>query len=65
MSMKLNDYYSRLSQTREVFVRHSADPLVGVVKVDQQELCMSLQFLLMLFGLWLKHEKYFLICVQW
>lgn len=29
------DYHSRLSQTGEVFVCYSSDPLVGVVKVDQ------------------------------
>lgn len=52
----MNDYYSRLSQTREIFVCHSADSLVGVIKVDQQELSVSLQFFLMLFGLWLKAE---------
>lgn len=56
--------HSRLSQTREVFVRHSADPLVGVVKVDQKELGMSLQFLFMLFSLGLKTWKICFDCYE-
>ena len=45
---------SRLSQSREVFVGHPADPLVDVVEVDQQELSVALQLLLVGLGLWLK-----------
>lgn len=49
--------HSRLGQTREVFVGHSADPLVRVVEVDEQELSVSLQLLLVLFGLGLKPSE--------
>lgn len=47
----LDQLYSRLSQARQVFVCHSPDPLVCVVKVDEQKLGMPFQFLLMFFGL--------------
>lgn len=33
--------HSRFSQTRQIFVRHSADPLVDVVEVDQKKLSMA------------------------
>lgn len=46
--------HSRLSQTRKVLVRHSADPLVDVVEVDQQELSVALQLLLVGLGFGLK-----------
>lgn len=62
---KLIDSDSRLSQTREVFVCHSADPLVGVVKVDQQELGMTLQLFFMFFGLCLKTQEIHRCFTQW
>lgn len=45
---------SRFSQARQIFVSHSADPLVDVVEVDQEELSVAFQLLLMGFGFWLK-----------
>lgn len=65
--LKNND--PRLSQTREVFVCHSSDPLVGVIKVDQQKLGMSLQFFFVLFGFRLQRRKknhvYFFYYLLW
>lgn len=40
----------RFSQARQVLVSHSADPLVDVVKVDQQELGVAFELLLVGFG---------------
>ncbi len=48
------DALSRFSQARQIFVRHSADPLVDVVEVDQEELSVALQLLLMCLGFRLK-----------
>lgn len=45
---------SRFSQARQVFVSHSADPLVDVVEVNQEELSVAFQLLLVGFGLRLK-----------
>lgn len=42
---------SRFSQAGQIFVGHSADPLVDVVEVDQQELSVAFKLLLVGFGL--------------
>lgn len=33
--------HSRFSQTRQIFVCHSADPLVDMVEVDQEKLSVA------------------------
>lgn len=49
---------SRFSQARQIFVSHSADPLVDVVEVDQEELSVAFQLLLVGFGLCLEIKLY-------
>lgn len=48
---------SLIHETRQVLVRHSPYPLVNMVEVHQEKLCMPLQLLLILLGLCLESQK--------
>jgi len=54
----------RFSQARQIFVRHSADPLVDVVEVDQKELSVAFKLLLVRFSFWLTISNFnFLLAI--